>query len=735
MSGFEMVEGSVCEIIYSNYATGYTVCVIDADGEPVTATGCMPYLGEGDEVRLSGVWVQHPEYGRQFSVKGFEKRLPDKANAILKYLGSGIIRGIRLATAKKIVDVFGDDTLNIIMAAPERLSEIKGISRKKALEIGEDYAKQQGMQSIIMFLQGYGIGPVSAMKIYKRFGSDAVEKIKKNPYILADEIAGISFKTSDKIALAEGMLHDCIERIKSGVLYVLSNASQTMGHTYLPKEELVRCVSGELGVEILQTENAISSLAGEAKIFIQDISGCEAVFLESMLYAEGIIARKLFSMISEKEIMPEDKAAKFISEWEKSHETELAAEQRTAVMAAAKKGAFVLTGGPGTGKTTVVNVIIDMFEQAGLDVAVAAPTGRAAKRLSEVTGREAKTIHRLLEVGYAEEEDVKSFTHDETSPLEQTAFIIDESSMIDVSLGSALLRAVRFDARVLFVGDADQLPPVGAGNMLSDIIASGVVPTVRLTEIFRQAQKSMIVRNAHRTMQGLLPFVNTVDTDFFYMKRDTAEDIVRTVCELCKVRLPNSYGYDPMQHIQVLSPVRKGTAGVNALNAELQKVLNPLRFDKNEHRTGNVVFREGDKIMHIKNNYDLEWECILGNETGMGVFNGDMGFIEKIDEENRVLYAIYDDKRVMYDFNMLDEIEHAYAVTVHKSQGSEFDVIVMPVYNASAMLMKRNLFYTAITRAKKMVVLVGQGSAIERMIANASDFVRYTSLKWRLENM
>lgn len=735
MSGFEIVEGSVEEIIYSNCGNGYTVCVIDADGDMVTATGCMPYLGEGDMVRLSGTWVNHPEYGRQFSVKGFEKKLPATADSILKYLGSGIIRGIRLATAKKIVDTFGEDTLNIIMTEPHRLAEIKGISTARAKEIGEDYQKQLGMQSIIMFLQGYGIGAVTAMKIYKRFGSDAVEKIKKNPYVLSDEIMGISFKTADKIAFSMGHLPDSMERIKSGIIYILGSAAMNMGHTYLPKDELIYNVVSELGVEIAQAENALVSLIGEARVFSQEITGTEAIFLEDMLYAEGIIARKLFSMINEKEIMTGEMAEEFITKWEKDNETELADEQRQAVLTAAKAGAFVLTGGPGTGKTTVVNIIIDMLEYAGIKVALAAPTGRAAKRLSEVTGREAKTIHRLLEVGYSDDETIRSFTHDETNPLDENAFIVDESSMIDVNLGSAFLRAVKPEARMIFVGDADQLPPVGAGNMLSDIIASGVVPTVRLTSVFRQAQKSTIVRNAHRVMQGLMPLANEKDTDFFFMARQSPEEVEATVCALCAKRIPKAYGYDPMLNIQVLSPQRKSAVGINALNAALQKVLNPYSQYKNEHKSGSVIFREGDKIMHIKNNYDIEWESITGSETGMGVFNGDMGYIEKIDEQNRVLYAIYDDKRVMYDFNMLEEIEHAYAITVHKSQGSEFDVIIMPVWNVSAFLMRRNLFYTAITRAKKLVILVGQSDAVGKMVSNNSDSVRYTSLKWRLENM
>mgnify|MGYP003290453144 CR=1 FL=1 len=734
MSEFEVFEGRITEIIYSNCTNGYTVCVVENDDETITATGCMPYLAENDDVKLSGKWVTHPEYGRQFSVKGFEKTMPSESGAILKYLSSGVIKGVRLATAKKIVDAFGDDTLNIIMTSPERLSEIKGISYEKALEIGEDYSFKQGTQSIIMFLQNYGIGSVLAMKIYRRFGSDAVSKIKENPYVLANEISGISFRSADKIAFSLGVRADDNERIKAGIIYVLNENAHNLGHTYLPKDELVNQVAGVLGVEILQAENALAMLLGEAKVYLQNVRGEEAVFLENMLFSESLISRKLLGLVCDDALMREDEVLKFISKWEKENGTELADEQKNAVFLAAKSGAVVITGGPGTGKTTVINAIIDMFEKSGLKVAVTAPTGRAAKRLSEVTKREAKTIHRLLEVGFADDDDIRDFSHKETNPLEQDAFIVDEASMIDVSLGSALLRAVKLSARVIFVGDADQLPSVGAGNMLSDIINSKKVPVVRLNVIFRQAEKSMIVRNAHRVIDGLMPLANQEGTDFFFIGKDNIEEARETVCRLCDTRIPKAYGFDPVENIQILCPTRKTEVGTIALNVALQRTLNPFSRDKNEYKSGNVIFREGDRIMHTKNNYDIEWESISGTECGMGVFNGDMGFVEKIDIENRSLYAVYDDKRVMYDLSMLDEIEHCYAITVHKSQGSEFDVVIMPVYGMSPFLMRRNLFYTAITRAKSIVILVGKMDTVAKMVLNNSDSLRYTSLKWRLEN-
>ncbi len=734
MSGLIVIEGCVSEIIYSNYANGYTVCDLDCDGEMVTATGCMPYLAEGEDIILTGEWVEHPEYGRQFSVKGIEKKLPSTTSAILKYLASGVISGIRLATAKKIVDKFGEETLNIILTDAVRLAEIKGISKEKAIKIGEDYASQQGMQSIIMFLQGYGIGSTLAMKVYKAFGSDATDRIKKNPYILSNEIDGISFKTADKIAMSLGVSKESVERIKAGIFYILTYNSQTMGHTYLPREELLNIVSSALEVDIAQAESALVALADLKWVYVYNINGDTGVFLDSMISAETGIANKISKLLEVKELLSEDEVESFLNDWEKTHDIKLADEQRNAVFMAAKMGIFVLTGGPGTGKTTIVNAIIDMFESVDMEIALAAPTGRAAKRLCEVTNREAKTIHRLLEVGYASDSEVKSFSKDEDNPLSQQVFIVDEASMIDVNLGYALMRAIRDDARVIFVGDCDQLPPVGAGNMLSDIIDSKTVPIARLSVIFRQAACSCIVRNAHRVIAGDLPVANEKDTDFFFLPRGGANEISETVCELCSKRIPKAYGQNPMTSIQVLTPSKKGIIGTVSMNAAIQSVLNPRDINKNEYKSGAVIFREGDKVMQTKNNYDVMWESVSGGEDGCGVFNGDIGFIDAIDNEARAVSVIFDDRRVIYTYTMLEELEHAYAITVHKSQGSEFDTVIMPVYNVAPMLMRRNLFYTAITRAKKLVILVGQSGAVEKMVSNDIDSVRYTALKWIMEN-
>lgn len=729
------LEGLVEEIIFSNYANGYTVCVLDCDGEPVTATGCMPYLSEGESVKVSGSWTIHAEYGRQFSVSFYEKVLPSTSSAILRYLASGIIKGVRLATAKKIVDTFGDETLNILSMEPLRLATIKGISRQKAAEIGEAYAQQQGVQATVMFLQQYGIGPTLALKIHRRYGQNAVAAIKDDPYILVDDINGVSFKTADRIAMSIGVLPNNLSRLKAAVKYILIYQAQAGGHTYLPLDDLVYAATNMLGVDIAEVERAIYALTADKELYTKSLYGQDGIFLKSMFFAEHLIAAKLMTLSDSQPLFSSEELESKIDAWQALRGITLASQQRRAVETALNNGVSVLTGGPGTGKTTIVNAIISLFTQKGLSVALAAPTGRAAKRASELTGIEAKTIHRLLENGYTGEEDTPLFNRDETNPLSEDAVIIDEASMVDVQLGSALFRALKAGARFVIVGDIDQLPPVGAGNMLSDIIKSGTVPTVRLTEIFRQAAQSMIVTNAHRIIHGESPVLNQADSDFYFVRRDSVEQIAGCIADLCKNRLPRTYGYQPLTQIQVLSPTKKGPAGSIALNQILQNVLNPPDPSKREKAFGSVIFREGDKVMQIKNNYDLEWDMHTDSASGTGVFNGDMGTVERIEPESRQLVVVFDDGRcVHYDYTQAEELSLAYAVTVHKSQGSEFDVIVMPVFHAPPMLMRRNLLYTAVTRAKKFVVLVGSKVAIDAMVAGASEQNRYTSLAWILNN-
>lgn len=729
-----VLEGMVEEIVYTNYANGYTVCTLDADGEPVTATGCMPYLSEGESVKLSGSWVTHPEYGRQFSVRLYEKVLPTTSAAILRYLGSGIVKGIRLATAKKIVDKFGDDTLTVLASEPHRLAQVSGISKAKAAEIGEAYAKQQSISSTVMFLQQYGIGAQTALKVYRRFGQDAVAYIKDDPYILVDEVGGVSFKTVDRIAYAMGVGAENLSRLRAGVKYVLNYNAQNGGHTYLPFDVLRSTAAQMLGVSEDEAERAIYSLSVENAVILQEIDGVQGVFLEKMFAAEGYICRKVEQMAHKAGILPVSEAARLVDEWEAAHTLTLADEQREAVIDALSSRIMVLTGGPGTGKTTIVNTILEILQQKSISIALTAPTGRAAKRMSEVTGLPAKTIHRLLEITFTEDEDFKLFARDESNPLEEDVVIVDESSMVDVLLGSALFKALKPTAHLILVGDADQLPPVGAGNMLGDLIASGAVKTVRLSKIFRQAAQSMIVQNAHRIIGGEEPILNAEGSDFYFVARGSTDSIAAAVAQLCRTRLPQAYGYDPMKQIQVLSPMKKGPAGVRNLNKLLQQSLNPPSPDKTERKAGERILREGDRVMQVKNNYDLTWTPDDGGEPGTGVFNGDMGFIEEIDLLGKRLTVKYDDKRVDYTFDMLEELELAYAVTVHKSQGSEFDVVVMPVFSAAPMLMKRNLLYTAVTRAKQFVVLVGSEAAIRTMVASDSEAKRYTSIRWKMEH-
>ena len=727
------ISGFVEEIIYSNYENGYTVCMLDVNGEPVTATGCMPYLSEGENVSLTGDWVNHREYGMQFKASTYEKVQPSTEEGILRYLGSGIIRGIGLATAQRIVSEFGEDALNVLMTAPERLACIKGISKAKALQIGESYLKQQSVQQTVMFLQTYGISAAMALKVQRALGTDAVNLIKQNPYVLVSAVHGISFKTADRVAMQMGTPPNSKSRIKAALEYILLSNAYERGHTYLPERELLDTVCRMLEVDGEEAVGALISLAIEGHVSVETIRDVRCAFLNTFLRAERSIGARIAALLKEKPFYTEKKAVQRVDDWQKSSSIQLGEKQREAVICALTNRIMVLTGGPGTGKTTVVNTIMDILKQDDYKIALAAPTGRAAKRLGEVTGSAASTIHRLLEIEYMEEGEAQVFARDAMHPLDEDVVIVDESSMIDVLLGSALLSAVRNDSAVIFVGDADQLPPVGAGNMFADIIKSGVVKTVRLTEIFRQAAQSLFVQNAHRIIHGENPVLDDVKSDFFYTERTSAETIAQTVAELYKTRLPQAYGFDALRQIQVLSPMRKGICGVQQLNALLQQSINPPSKEKAEHRMGDVVFRVGDKVMQIKNNYDIGWSSLTSNAFGQGVFNGDIGYVTGVDKENKVLTVVYDeDKEVHYMFEQAVELELAYAVTVHKSQGSEFDAVVMPVYHAAPMLMKRNLFYTAVTRAKKLVVLVGVKSAVAAMTANDTENLRFTSLQERL---
>ncbi len=729
------INGRVNEIIYSNNENGYTVCEIESVKEGrFTATGYLPCVNEGDNVLLIGEWKIHHTYGEQFAVVNFEVVMPTDAEEIYRYLATGIVKGVREATAKKIVEYFGDDSFNIMLNEPMKLAYIKGISPKKAAEIGESFAKLQAIQEIVIFLQKFQVSANFAIKVHKTLGYGAVEKIKKNPYILAERVDGIGFKTADNIAFFMGMPKNSIERIKAGVKYILTTAAYTSGHTYLPRNLLVEDAAYKLDISEVEVENAISALMLEHNLYVDNIEENEVCYLSTFLSAEEYIARRLNSLnfIEQKFGMGDKQVEEFIKRREKEEGITLADEQKEAIIAASKSSCVVITGGPGTGKTTAINTIIKLMKEMGLCVVLAAPTGRAAKRMSEVTGMEAKTIHRLLGVvGDAE----NKFNHDEQNPLKADVIILDEVSMIDTLLMNALLRAVKHGARLIFSGDADQLPSVGPGNILRDIINSDTIPTIRLEKIFRQAEQSLIVVNAHRINKSQMPELKARDRDFFFIKTDTQENTAALIIELYKKRLPAAYGLNPVQNIQVLSPSKKGAAGTIQLNKELQRVINPPDILKEEYHCGQNIFRVGDKVMQTKNNYELPW--IRGaHEKGEGIFNGEMGIIAEISTKDKLMKIIFDDdKEVEYQFSYAEELEHAYSVTVHKSQGSEFPVVIIPTCNFAPALMYKNLLYTAITRAKGMVVLVGNEKSIERMVNSQNARPRYTGLEERLKRM
>lgn len=728
------VTGTVEEIIYVNPDNGYMVCDIDSPDEGLfTATGYMPYVSEGENVALSGAWSTHPEYGEQFKVSYYETVLPSDEEAILKYLSSGVVSGIREKTAEKLLEHFGTDVLEIMLCEPEKIAEIKGISKEKAKKIGESFAEIQSMQSIVMFLQRYNVSANMAVKVYNVFGTKAVDIIKANPYALADKVDGISFRISDTIAFNMGMPKNNKLRIKTGIKYILQNAAYTNGHTYLPKQVLIEHAVYTLKVEEFEVEDALSELRAEHDIHFDVVENTEACYLYSYYEAEYYVARRLFSMANHapKFKMTEKKADLAIDEIEEEKGITLAAEQRNAVRTAVFSDCMVLTGGPGTGKTTTVNAIIGLLDKLKLTVSLAAPTGRAAKRLTELTGREAKTIHRLLGTK-ANEGGFHSFTHNEGNPLPSDVIILDEVSMIDISLMSSFLRAVKYGSKLILVGDADQLPSVGAGNVLRDIVSCGSIPVIRLDKIFRQAEESLIIVNAHRINRGEMPDLSEKSSDFFFLRRQNPEQASFTVADLYKKRLPKSYDVDPVASIQILSPTKKGYAGTVNLNKLIQQHINPPDIMKQEHNYGGTIFRTGDKVMQIKNNYDIIYSRENG-ENGTGIFNGDMGIIESISERDKCMTIIFDeDKEVEYPFDGLNELDLAYAITVHKSQGSEFPIVIMPVVSVAPMLMNRNLLYTAVTRAKDMVVLVGTEKTVRCMTESNQFEERFTGLSEKL---
>ncbi len=724
----EYIEGEVREIVYYNDDNCYCVFDLNYAKNLITCVGHIPYITAGERVRLEGVWTTHPDYGEQFKFENFERTIPQKVSAIRVYLASGIIPGIREATAIKLTDTFGEDTLEIIKNEPERLTVVKGISLSKAMKMNEAFLIRQDAANTVMYFQQFGISAKMAVKIHKKFGSLAVDLIKGNPYTLCDEITGIGFKTADRIAFQMGISPSHPGRIKSGIRHALSEAAQN-GHTCYPKSSLLPYCCRLLNCDMVSVESGFTDLIFSGKLVWEDST--DLCYLTALYNEELSVATRLLSLCTKKRKKPSFdvegailRAADSIS---------LSAHQYDAVKSALEENIMVITGGPGTGKTTIINTILKICFAFGYKVALAAPTGKAAKRLSEACNAEAKTLHRLLSLDIISDSDDYTYTLDRAEPLDFDVVIVDEVSMVDLSLMSVLLKSLKPNTKLILAGDADQLPSVGAGNVLKDIIDSKVCTVITLTEVFRQAGESMIVTNAHRINSGQPPICNQKGKDFFFMPR-TSLDADTTIADLCAKRLPGTYSYDPLRHIQVLCPSKKGSTGTINLNNTLQKYLNPPSKSKKEKKHGETLFRTGDKVMQVKNNYNIPYVRPQTEEEGIGIYNGDIGIILDIDTKKACMLIEFDDEKLVeYDFTWLDELELAYALTVHKSQGCEFKAVILSVSPVAPQLTVRNLLYTAVTRAREMVVLVGSEETVSRMVMNNRETKRYSGLLNKLK--
>lgn len=736
-----VLEGTVEDVIFHNDDNGYAVFDFKSDdGDEIICVGTVPQIRRGDMLKLTGGMVIHPTYGLQFKVEFYERVVPTTAVAIEKYLSSGIVKGIGPKTAKKIVDKFGAATFYVIEEKFDRLVEIKGITYDKALAVHNSFCSQRDIRKVMLYLQEFGVTPAFAMKVYKKYGYRTIDIIKENPYRMAEDIAGIGFKTADRIAYSMGIPTDSPNRVKSGIKYILSE-SLLDGNVFMPKDSLIRQTGEILSVDEEMVDNCLRELQIEHKVFNENIDGTDAVYLMTMYYTEISAAKKLLELSFFHDDTDLRKIDDKIDAVEDLSGICLAKQQRTAVIEAMREGVLVITGGPGTGKTTIIHTIIQIFKSSGMEVVLAAPTGRAAKRMTETTGIEAKTIHRMLGVAYADDDNGRQkFDKNETEPIEADVIIIDEVSMVDMQLFNNLLKAIEPGTRLILVGDANQLPSVAAGNVLKDIIKSEKIKVVRLTEIFRQARESAIITNAHKINSGEEPVMNGKNTDFFFVNAQYAPKVPGKIVELITKRLPKFTGVDSFSDMQVLTPMRKGDIGAAGLNKTLQKALNPPSDGKKEYETSSCTFREGDKVMQIKNNYNISWkiENRLGKviDDGTGIYNGDMGIIKSINKQAETITVLFDDMRqAVYEFTALDELELAYAVTIHKSQGSEYPVVIIPIHSGPPMLMSRNLLYTAVTRAKKFVIIVGLKSSVNRMVANDREVSRYSGFAYRLETL
>lgn len=728
----EKLQGMVSDIVFKNEENGYTIASLANENDEITIVGCMPTLSVGESIEVEGKWINHKIYGSQFEVQSFMPVTPSSLEGIYVYLSSGMIHGIGEKMAKRIIDKFGVDTLNIIQNTPERLTEVEGIGMKKVKQIQESYEENRELRNIIIQLSPYGITPNYCLRIYKKYKDKSLEVINKNPYRLAEEVRGIGFRIADDIASKIGIDKYSPDRIMQGILFTL-NQSLGSGHTYLPKRVLIEQSVKILGVEPTFVENGIIDLAYNQKLHLENRDGEILVYLMMYYICENGVCKEIvkLSQHETKDLhINIDEEIKIV---EKEDEISLANNQILAVKEAINNGVTIITGGPGTGKTTTINTIIKIFENNDQKVVLCAPTGRAAKRMSETSNKEAKTIHRLLEMGFSTDGDELTFFKDEEDPIEADVIILDEASMVDIILMYNLLKAIKLGTRLLLVGDSDQLPSVGAGNVLKDIIDSGVIKTVRLDEIFRQARESMIVVNAHKINNGEPLFLNVKNKDFFFLRKNTNEEILNEIIGLVSERLPKFYNFDKLKDIQVLTSMRKGDLGVTNLNIELQKYLNPPNKYKQEEEFAKRTFRVGDKVMQIRNNYTKKWETEDKSDNGEGIYNGDIGYIFHIDKDKKTVFVLFDKVKIAsYKYDELDELDHSFCTTIHKSQGSEFPVVVIPIVWAPPMLLSRNLLYTAVTRAKELVVLVGDVKYLEQMIKNNRINDRYSNLSYKL---
>lgn len=729
MEKLEKISGIIENVVFRNEQNDYSVLeIIGNDNLLITAVGVIPFPSEGESVILTGYWTFHKDFGRQFSFSAFEKRLPEGVDGILQYLSSHTVKGIGPVTALKIVNKFAESSFDVIENHPEWLAAIPGITMKKAAEISASFREQSGIRALMMFCKDF-MGSAEITRVYKAFGAEAVEILRDNPYVLCENDFGISFEKAD--ALAKSLLVDLNDksRIFSGIKAALSSNALNNGHTCLPCGKLVVASAALLGISAADVEETLSEFIKNGSFSSFKIEGLEYVMTKDVAEREEYISKKIKALNSGIEFLSKQDALLLIEKAELDFGIKYAALQKEAIYEAISSGVMILTGGPGTGKTTVVKALLNIFKSQGLKTVLCAPTGRAAKRMSDATSEEAKTIHRMLEMERGETERVK-FGRNRRNPLSEDVVIVDESSMIDLFLFDSMLSAMKRGTRLILIGDADQLPSVGAGNVFLDLIDSKAIKTVRLNEIFRQSKESLIVTNAHKINAGEVPVLTAVDKDFFFVRRDVEADIPETIASLITERLPKRYGAAISSEIQVITPSKKGVGGVDALNKKLQEKINPPSKFKKEKLSHGTFFRVGDKVMQVVNNYELEWE--RKGKIGLGIFNGDIGVIEEINLQREEMKILFDDRLASYPFELLEELELAYSITVHKSQGSEYPVVIIPMYSCTPVLLTRNLFYTAVTRAKKMVVLVGRCDIPEKMVRNNREIQRYTTLKARI---